>query len=447
MASEGWLCLGGVDLWSCHRSATYAANGFRPHGVEIKPCGCCGTMEQWAAAMDDLPYTNPTDDDAPWYSTSEPDSGDFGGFLVTSVDGLGPGPITRNLIARANGRGSIIGTARQSAPVVTVTGLLFGKTCCSVDYGLRWMRNALQGSCDSDCDGDTLAFLDCCPDFDACSTADPVVTPFDCLTPHLRYLEGVQLIQSPEIVQRYGACCGSCEGTAYMQIRFQLAAASPCVYRDPVSIVTDQPLDAEEPGACDITWVLVADGEACPDDSECVEASDCLGDPDCNPVPAPPSAPSPENPCICTPYNTRRGCATIPAGSIPEYTEGMPSVTIKSGSTAMRQVRIRFWLNNLGLPVDELDPCSSCGEVTLSRIPADSVFTFDSKTRKSTITCPGSAPTDATPLMGSEGGSLPVEYPQIQCADSTYTVCVEADAGSVAPDATFSVAVTPAECA
>lgn len=446
MAVESWLCLGGIELTSSCRSSVYAANGFRPHGVEINACGCCGTPAQWAAAMNDGTYTNPTADLAPWYSATEPDSGDFGGLMITSIEGLGSGPTTRSITQRANGRGGFIGPAIQSAPEITVTGVLFGKTCCSVAYGLRWLGTQLQGSCDSDCDGDTLSFLDCCPDFDACAEADPVVTPFDCLTPHLRYLEGVQLIQSPSITARYGTCCGNCNGTAYMEIQFKLAAGAPCVHRDPEVLATDQPFEAEDPEDCDIVWVLVADGEECPDDTVCVEADDCLADPDCNNAPAPPTAPVPVNPCICNSFNTRQTVVEIPAGTIPEYTEGVPVVTIKSGSKDLRQVRVRFWLANNGQTVDELDPCAACGEVSLSRIPAFSEFVFDGLTRKATVTCPGSAETDATPLMGSAGGQLPVEYPEIQCAGARFLMQVVADSESVAPDASVSLSIVPTEC-
>ena len=446
MAVESWLCLGGIELTSSCRSSVYAANGFKPYGVEINACGCCGTPAQWAAAMNDAPYTNPKADLAPWYAATEPDSEFFGGLMVTSIDGLGSGPTTRSITQRANGRGSFIGPSVQSAPVITVTGILFGKTCCSVAYGLRWLGTQLQGSCDNDCDGDTLSFLDCCPDFDGCAAADPVVTPFNCLTPHLRYLEGVKLVQSPTITKRYGTCCGSCNGTAYMEVQFQLAADAPCVHRDPVTLATDQLFDAVDPDACDITWVLVADGETCPDDTACVEAADCLADPDCGSLPSPPSAPAPENPCICNSYNTRRTCVEIPAGTIPEYTEGVPVLTIKSGSADLRQVRVRFWMANTGQDPDDLDPCATCGEVTLSRIPAFSEFRFDGLTRKATVTCPGSAETDATPLMGSAGGKLPIEWPEIQCAGARFLMCVEADSESVSLDTSVSLDIVATEC-
>lgn len=440
MAVDSWLCLGGIELFSSCRSAVYAANGFRPVGVDINPCGCCGTPAQWATAMDDAPYTNPTADAAPWYSASEPHSGDFGGFMPTSITGLGSGPITRSLTDKANGRGSFIGPAVQTAPVITVTGILFGKTCCSVEYGKRWLGTVLQGSCGSDCDGDQLTFLDCCPDFDACDNE------FDCLTPNLRYLENVQLIRSMAVTQRYGACCGKCSGSAYMEVTFQLAG-SACVFRDPVNITTDQAFDAEDPDDCDITWVLLPDGETCPDETDCQPVGDCLTG-DCGDLPTPPTAPPPSNPCICYSFNTRRAAVTIPAGTIPEYTEGLPVAYVKSGSKSLRQVRIRFFLANQGQTIDEVDPCAACGEVTLSQIPANSTFVFDGKTRKASILCPGAGldPIDATPLMGSTGGRLPIQWPELQCAGSRFLMSVEADADSVADDASISLDIVASEC-
>lgn len=446
MAIESWLCLGGTTITESCRSLVYAQNGFRPEGVEIFPCGCCGTAAQWAAAMQDAPYTNPADDEAPWYDTSEPDSGDFGGFMVTSIDGLGSGPITRTLTQRANGRGSFIGPAIQSSPVITVTGILFGKTCCSVDFGLRWLGTILQGSCGSDCDGDTLSFLNCCPDFDACAEANPVVTPFDCLTPHLRYLEGVQLIQSPSVTRRFGSCCGKCDGTSYMEITFQLAADAPCIYRDPVEIVSGQTFDPDpEPDGCDIEWVLVGDGESCPDDAECVPVSDCLTD-DCTGAPTPPKAPTPDNPCICLAFNTRRSVVEIPAGTIPEFTEGLPVLKVYSGSQRLRQVRVRFFVANQGQTIDDVDQCDTCGEVTLAFIPESSTFEFNGKTRMATITCPGASPQDASTLMGSTGGRLPIAWPELQCAGSRFLMSVEADADTVSADTTVSLGIVAAEC-
>ncbi|MCA1834863.1 MAG: hypothetical protein LC721_00440 [Actinobacteria bacterium] len=444
MASDSWLCLGGMEIVNSCRVGAYAANGWRALGSQVKGCGCCGPQMAQALEENFAAYTDPATDGAPWYSTSEPNSGDFGGFMVLSITGLGAGPTTRDVTQRANGRGSIIGPAIQASPQIVVTGMLIGKTCCSVEYGLRWLGTVLQGSCDSDCDGDELTFLDCCPDFTQCATGG--VTPADCLEPHLRFLRGVQLLSSPAITQRFGSCCGRCEGASMLQVQFTLGASSPCVYREPVVVGTQQAFDLSTADDCAVTWVLVQDGEECPTDPGCVDPPDCLADPTCIGLPAPPSPPAPTNPCICFPMTTVRTCIDIPAGSIPEFTEGLPVLTVHSGSQEMRQIRAKFWVNDQGQPVDQLDPCNACGEVSLSRIPAGSTFVFDGQTREATITCPGSSPTDATTLMGSTGGTLPVAWPEIACASTRFTVCVEADGDTVAADAWVSLSVVASEC-
>lgn len=443
MAHHGWLCLGGNEIVNNARASAYAEAGWKPPRLEIRKCGSCGPEMGLALEETNGNYNNPWTDKAPWLAASEPDSYEFGGFLVTSIDGLGPGPTTRDLTQKANGRGSFIGAALQSAPVITVNGILFGRTCCGTDYGLRWLSTMVQGSCDSDCDGDELTFLDCCPDF--CED-DPEFESFaDCLEPHIRHLRGVKLVSSPEVVQRFGSGGnGCCNGTTWMTVRFQLAAEQPCVYRDTVIVDEGIQFDPEELGDCD--WLLVPPGSVCTE-PQCVELDDCLTDPNCAGAPKPPTAPPPTNPCVCDPVQTRRACGSIPAGSIPEQTEGLPYVVIRSGSKAMLQVRLRFWLNPRLDPVDTLDPCNACGEVTLSRIPAYSEFVFDGSERTATITCPGSAPTDATPLMGSSGGTLPISWPEIQCAATAYTVCLEAEYDSVADDASMDIGVIASECA
>lgn len=442
MAHPGYACLGGAEIINNCRASAYAAAGWKPAGLRFGNCGCCGPELGLALEEPNGAYNNPWTDKAPWLAASEPDSYEFGGFMVTSVDGLGPGPISRELTQRANGRGSFIGPAFQSAPVITVDGILFGRTCCGTDYGMRWLSTMLQGGCGSDCDGDELTFLDCCPEW--CEDSPEFVSYADCLEPHLRHLRGVKLITSPTITGKFGSCCGCCNGTSWMTIQFQLGAEAPCVYRDAVTIVEGLQL-APQDNDCTQQWVLVPPGSIC-NEPECIEPDDCLGDPNCRPAPKPPTAPPPTNPCICDPLEKSRVCANIPSGSIPEYTEGLPLVTIRTGAVPLRQIRLRFWENALGVPVDELDPCNACGEVTLSRIPAYSEFVFDGSERTATITCPGSAPTDATPLMGSSGGTLPISWPEIQCAGTAYTVCLEADATSVDSEAVMDVAVIPSEC-
>jgi hypothetical protein len=442
----GWLCLGGVEIVNQDRAATYAANGWAPSGWELSGCDTCGPDFALALEENNGQYSNPGSDVAPWFSTTEPNSFDFGGLYVTSVDGLGPGVSTRSLTSRATGRGSFIGPEIQAAPEIVVTGLLFGRTSCAVAYGFRWLTMALKGSaCANGCDGDDLTFLDCCPGL--CDDAPGFVSYADCLDPHIRTLKGVQLIASPRVTTEYGDSCSCCTNSAsLMQVTFTLAASQPCVYRDPVAVSTDVLFDLEDISPC-VIWTLIdSDDDCLANNDPCAAPADCLADPFCPPPLAPPTAPAPSNPCICLPLQTVRSCTTIDPIDIPEWAEGDLIITIKAGSADLRQLSMTFIPNPLGQPVDDLDPCTACGEVTLSRIPAGASFVMDGTTRTVTIDCPGSGPTDAGSLLGSAGGQLPFRFPEIACGGTPYVLCVTADATSVAADASVSAAIAVREC-
>jgi hypothetical protein len=437
VSSNGWLCLGGQEIWNQSRLAAYVNNGCASGGRFIKACESCGPEMAVALEEPDGIYTTPAADPAPWYAATEPDSADFIGFLPLQVTGLGPGQITRESTPKASGRGAFFGPEVQAASSVVVTGVLLGKTACAAYYGLRWLTMALRGGCGSDCDGEDLTFLDCCPTW----TGDPVTD----IEPKLRTLKGVQLTSSPTVTDRFGASCSCHDSAPILQVTFTLSG-SPCVFRPPVAVATDVLFDVANPSAC-VTWYPVPAGGTCPADTDpCADPGDCLVDPACPAAAPPPQPPAPTNPCICTPLATVQACATIPTASIPEWAEGEAIVTIKAGSADLRQIRMTFIPNPLNQPVADLDPCNACGEVTLSRIPAGAEFVMDGAMQTVTINCPGRAPTDATPLLGSVGGRLPFSFPEIVCGGIAYTLCVTADASTAAADASVSAAIAVKEC-
>ena len=398
----GWLCLGGAEIVNQERVSTYA-QAMNCSGATIQNCDSCGP--QMAVALEDPNgvYTDPVTDEAPWYSVTEPESADFAGFYALNITGLQPGDISRTSTARATGRGAFLGPETQANAQVVVTGLLLGKTPCAVAYGYRWLRMTLRGSaCSDGCTGEDLSFLDCCPTWDD----DPV----EDIEPHLRTLKGVQLLSSPQITGQFGDSCACHESAGMLQVTFTLAGG-PCVFRPPVEVVTDVPFDLENPEPC-VTWVPIGEGDACPaSDDPCAPPPDCIVDPSCPPPPAPPSAPVPQNPCICTALQLVKACADIPTGTIPEFAEGVPIIRINSGSAALRQVNMTFIPNPFNQPVEDLDPCNACGEVTLSRIPPNSQFVMDGTTRTVTIICPGSGPTERDCTTGIDRRQSAVPLP------------------------------------
>lgn len=441
MSSDAWLCLGGVEIVNQQRTTTYAQNGWRPPRFVVEDCGGCGPEIAYALGEPNGEYSNPGSDQAPWFSASEPESLDFGGLLALDITGLEPGQLTRSSTTRGSGVGSFLSRPQQEGATVTVTGVLLGRTCCSVWYGYRWLRNVLRGSCDSDCTGDDLTFLDCCPEW--CEDGPEFTSYEACMAPYVRMLKGVSLSQSPSITGRYGEACG-CGGAQAMTVTFQLSATEACVYREPVEVASGVTFDLDSPIDCPV-WVPTPAGVVCVEEPGCVPAADCVVDPLC-PVPAPPPTPPVAiNPCVCEPLGKVQACITIEPDLIPEFAEAVPIIEVAAGSSELRQVNVRFTLNPLGLPPDQLDPCLACGEVTLSRVPPNAVFRMDGQNRTVTIECPGSAVTDAGPLLGSAGGRLPFTFPEIDCS-SRYTMCVTADSDTTAADATVSLSLAVREC-
>lgn len=440
MSHSGWACFGGLEAWNNCRTTAYAKAGWSPPGWCVDDCFCCGP--DMAQVLGHGTYSNPGTDGAPWFSETEPHSFDFGGFYVIDVTGLGAGAYTRDVFAAANGRGGVLGRPTQAPPVITVQGALLGRTCCAVGYGFRWLNNVLKGSCGgrAGCRGDDLQFLDCCPEI--CEDS-PGFTSFEaCLAPFLRRLRGVALTSAPVVTAQYGDNCG-CGGCGLAIVEFTLTAAEPCVFREPQVVATDRVFGPEI--LCP-DWVPVPVGSECPD--ECADPDDCLSlDPSCPPPAKPPRPPQPLNPCVCQPVESRRVCIDIPGDVVPEFAEGVPLLTIRTGPQPVRQLTMRFYTNPIGLPPDQLDECGACGEVTISRIPGSSVFTLDGMNRTVTVTCPGSAATDATRLLGVAGGRLPFSWPELVCGSVPMTLCIEADAHSPGIDqAQVDLSMVVREC-
>jgi hypothetical protein len=426
-----WLCLGGVEIANSARVAAYAQGGLRPRTMTVHGCEC----PDLASMLGDDPYTTPAADDAPWYDPAEPASAEFAGFLVTSRSGLTVAPVDRGHTQRL-GHGAVLGRRRLGPRTIVVRGLLIGGSCCGVEYGLRWLASALDGSLQcgpAACGGDDMRYLVCCPPL--CDDPDPTA----CLTPHIRTLREVGLIEAPTIVSEIGGncpCAGSsgstCGGSgscpAY-EVEFTLLAGRPHALREPVQIasgLTWSPLPATD---C-IEWST--DPACLSEADECalLEPTPCPLDPACPPAVVP-TIPLPDNPCNCDPLAGRsRLCVDVPAGTAPIWADAVPVVVIKAGPAGpLRSVRIRVFANPLGLAADELQQCAYCSEVNVSYIPQSATYTLDGTAQRSIVQCPGRAETSGGSVtFGEQGG--PLLWPTLECG-IPYTVCVEADADTI----------------
>jgi len=155
------------------------------------------------------------------------------------------------------------------------------------------------------------------------------------------------------------------------------------------------------------------------------EVSD-LVDPDCPPLPAPPGPPTIEEDCIEDPTSWTRYTIDIPASAIPRFSSVLPVVTMRTGASTARQVRMRWYPNPEGLNITQLPACAYDGEVIVSYVPPQAEMVIDTITREATATVNGGPEQQATQLLyGPDGG--PMVWPELRC-NQAYIFTVDVDA-------------------
>ena len=183
---NGYGYYASTELWNNRRTVAYLANGLKLPTLSITP-GCqCESLDPLFCDQGtgtDGAYTNPAADDAPWYDPLVPDSAEFAGMFVESVTGF-DSTLRREVIDGAIGGGTL-GPLRRGPRCLTVTGWLFGKTCCGAEYGLQWLTEALTGGACEDCALGDLMMLRCCAPETICGleqNAATVVNEIDDVT-------------------------------------------------------------------------------------------------------------------------------------------------------------------------------------------------------------------------------------------------------------------------
>lgn len=437
MASfDGYLCLGGTEIINKGRLSQMIGSGRGPEGVICHDCAPCPDLD--TALGYPLGY-NPADN--PWYSPDEPDSDQFAGLLVTSITGLEPGAFSRVITENA-GVGAVLGQGRQSAPQIVVTGILMARTCAAMDYGYRWLRKAVKGSCGpgQPCVGDDLVYIVAEPQFSD-EDCGPVDFPAE-LIPYLRTFKGAAIVSGPTITQVVPRGCPSCYECGMLEVQFTLSASDPCVYREPLVILETGPFSCATATDC-IVWVDDADGTGdCSDD--CPQGPPCATDPNCVDI-SPPMMPALINPCVpdCISGVDCTASVLIPDGTFPPSASGTVIINVFAGDEAMRNIRIKVWENPLGLPLSELEDCAVCATLAISYIAPQSTLVIDGAGRSASITCPGGSPVRANPFIAS-AGSATFAYPEFICG-TDYTLAVTVN-GPVSSLAAVEILAIAREC-
>lgn len=94
--------------------------------------------------------------------------------------------------------------------------------------------------------------------------------------------------------------------------------------------------------------------------------------------------------CACIPPYANKAAAQI--GDIGDWIDGTAVVTIKTGTSVVRHLVLEVFENPQGLPLPTVDPTpwecrERCGGLIIPYLPANSVLTFDGRSRTVTLKC------------------------------------------------------------
>jgi hypothetical protein len=160
---------------------------------------------------------------------------------------------------------------------------------------------------------------------------------------------------------------------------------------------------------------------------------DLLADPDCPPLPQPPTLPSIPNECIDETGTWRRYLLTIPATEVRLWSSTLPTLLLRTGSQAERQVRIRYYANPDGLAPEEVIEDGWESEQILTYIPPLTEIRLDGVTQRVTAAVGGNAPVSGNRLLYGTGG-VPATWPELRCGIGyalTLDVPLDAPAGNL----------------
>ncbi|MFJ1695650.1 hypothetical protein ACIOHC_10945 [Streptomyces sp. NPDC088252] len=472
-----YMNLGGVEIFNSARLEAYLSSV----GSPLDSVGNCGCPTFTAEHVGDEPYSTPWDDEAPWWDEDVPESADFAGMLVLSVEGMDDHPVKRSVTASVTG-GAALGAPRVQPRTITVTAVLLGVTCCGVAYGLRWLAQALSG-CGGGCGGDCLTVYNCCPPENE--------DPDSFAARHRRTLRRVALVDGPRVIDRNGDGCtgsGACQsGADILTVEFVLTAGTPWLWADPVPVIT-APLRGDD-GEC-ITWCIHG-GPSVPLPPVCIEPGDAscapgtvavelvdtaacevvwpanepvrdpcaatcrlaacpdpqalCDDPTCR-TPTPPRLPPPET-CFRHALAVNTETYELDLSTWPRWFGAVPVIEVSAGSSDLRRATVTIYertLEHEGLSCEEvvdLERCNPHSTYEIGFVAAGGTMTLDGQVGRATVECLGRCE-GTTDAYGRDGG--PLAFPLLTC--DRYCVEIAVDAiFTPAADATVTVSLSGRE--
>jgi hypothetical protein len=380
----------GVEIASSHRTLAYLAND-PPCGAVIKrSCGC--------PADDFANYVDPATDDAPWYDPLVPESVEFQGVLLTRVFGVDTSPLSRSVTPSA-GAGGFLGRLRLGPRVMTFEAVLYATSSCGMDYGKRWLVEALKGPGPDVCSPVEACVRVCCPPDVENAQDEPAALQ------GLLHAFGVGLLDAPTFSDLGdGRCCDRMQAATWT-----MAAEAPWLYED-----------------------LVEVGEVSPDPdtAHCITACDDI----CDDEPTTPCDEPARDFAYCEPWcRTDTECLTIPAG--PDWKESATLIEVASPTSDVVRLIIKAYKLADGESCPPADPCRLPDNVIQVRNqPAGTTLKIDGRSRTVTLCC-GDSSTAGDRYVSGQYGLL--EWLDIGCDE--WCFCVYASTEDLADDVTVSV--------
>lgn len=427
MAWMGYYEFDGTEVINVARTEAYAYNlgfpAFRPvfRNTALAPMLGDG-------------YGSPMTDEAPWHDPDQYDSRHFIGVYPLDVVGMEDSTVTAN-VTESVLDGGVVNRARRGTRTVVFSAVLLGLTDAAVEYGLRWLRMTLQGApCGNvtDCRGSTVCYLSSEPTLPI-NADDPAA----CLEPLLRSLLKVTVTNGPTVTSKQNLSSG---GTMWT-VQWTMVAGWPFEFMVEKPLVqgftTGQTnfyvntLYPESPSWYDVLGTTT-------EEYNCVTASyNPLFDPACPLVSAPPAVPRVPVACFQFPTQFTRVFFTIPKAEIPLWGQAVPKIEFVMGLQETRNLRLRFYADVMETGDPLVDPCSYCGDIVFSYLPAGATFIFDGVERAVTALTPGNPARRADAVVFKSDGT-PFEWPELTCGFG-YLVTIDVPIGQPIPQMNMSL--------
>jgi len=160
--------------------------------------------------------------------------------------------------------------------------------------------------------------------------------------------------------------------------------------------------------------------------------SDPLADPDCPRPPAAPRPPFVEDACIVEVGTWQRYWAVIPESVVTEWLTMVPTIALRIGATAARQVRVRLYPNPDNLTPDGFQGEWSSEQI-VSYLPPNSIMLIDGVDQRAWATVGNGPRLRADHLLYGSNGT-PATWPLLACGIgylASFDVPVDAPVGNL----------------